>query len=78
MLNARARLLAEDNESIDKKIEQKKRQIDSLKSGLPSRQNKTKVSPQRHIQVNKQVNIIKNQILDLRNKKIQNKTIKGE
>jgi len=61
-LNAKTRLLATE----DPVIEQKKQQIENLKRSMPSRQNRMQVSPHQKLNTQKQINQVKDQILDRR------------
>jgi sugar-specific transcriptional regulator TrmB len=74
MSQAKARLLAAQEgdalkkrkEDLNNKIDQKQRQIEQLKKGLPSRYNRMKVSEQEQINKRKQVLELKQDIQDLR------------
>jgi hypothetical protein len=75
-LQAKARLIADEvetnkiaKEQIDHKIEQKKGQIENTKKGLPSRENRMKVSPEQRNRAEKQIHRMQEDKSDLQLKK---------
>jgi ABC-type Fe3+-citrate transport system substrate-binding protein len=72
-IEAKLRLIADAEssakESLDRQIEQKKKQIENLKQTLPSKTNKTAISPARKIQIEKNINRAKGDILNLKQRK---------
>jgi hypothetical protein len=79
-LLAKQRLLADETpsvretkhkkkEALDKQIDEKQSRIENIKKGLPSKLNKMKVSEVNKITKRKEINNLKNQVLDLRLKK---------
>jgi len=61
ILQAHQRLRATED---DPAVENKKRQIDQLQKGLPSKFNKVNVSQDHKDQVHKRINDLKNQVID--------------
>lgn len=77
-LNAKQRLLADDDhvarekrEKLDHEIEKLEEQITNLKKGLPSKFNKMAVSQSQQINIRKQIVDIHDKILNLRKQKLQ-------
>ncbi len=61
-VEARERLLAD----AKGEVENKQQQIEILKKGLPSIHNKRAVSPNQQDNTRKRINVLKNQIIDIR------------
>ena len=57
-------------ESLDRQIDQKRKQNETMHSQLPSKDNKTTVSPKAEIEVKKSMNRNKDAILDLQKRKL--------
>jgi len=64
-IEAASRLTAD----IDQQLKNKQSQIDGLQQRLPSKTNRMDVSPDQQGQIRKRINDLRNQIIDLREKK---------
>jgi peptidoglycan hydrolase CwlO-like protein len=58
---------------VNPNIENKQKQIERLHNSMPSRENRMKVSPRQKLNTQKQINTLKNQIVDERLKNLDKK-----
>lgn len=77
-LNAKHRLLADDEARKDKeerrkfdtKIDQMQKQVENIRKGLPGKYNKMSVSQAQQLNLRKQINDLEDKILELRKQKL--------